>query len=181
MPDFVFFTVTGFFRVLQTDMTDAGGEPDFGTVTGLVTFTPTYSVVESPTLSPLTTVLLQPIQGRIEEDGKLKTLDSAPLYYQDGETRNLCPDGLTPVMVNGNPAYWVDSQGAQTPNPAGTPVYGVRLVANSEAMGPLDALSYRVDFSKVVYDKSTRVIPSFTFTAPSTDVEVDIVNLALGA
>ena len=174
---YTYFTVTGNFQVLQTDLTDAGGEPDFGQITGLVTFTPLVTAPEAKTSTPLTTVLLQPILGRIEEDGKLKTLDSAPLYYMSGSTRNLCPANTTPVFVNGNPAYWVSSTGVQTANPAGTPTYGVRLVANSAVLG-LTALPYRVDFSKVIYDGSPKTLPSFTFNAPATDVEIDVVNLA---
>lgn len=177
MTDFCYFTMTGFDRVLQTDMTDAGGEPDFGTITALVTFTPSVSVVESTTLTPAQTVLLRPIQGRIEEDGKLKTLDSAPLYYMDGVTRNLCPAGLRPVFVDGDPAYWVDAEGNHTANPAGTPVYGVRLVANSAALGPLTSLTYRVDFSHAVFDGEQRTIPSFTFAAPSTDTTLDLASV----
>lgn len=180
MADFVFFTVTGMFKVLQSDMTDAGGDPDFGTITGLVTFTPQLSVIESRTLTPMTTVLMQPIVGRIEEDGKLKTLDSAPLYYVDGDTRNACPTGKIPVFVDGDPAYWRDEEGNHYDNPAGTPVYGVRLVANSAAIGAT-TLTYKVDFSKVVYDHSSRTIPSFYFPAPTSDVEVDMVNLASGS
>ena len=178
---FTYFTVTGFFQVLQTDLTDAGGEPDIGQITGLVTFTPLVSEVESKTLSPMTTVLLDPIVGRIEEDGKLKTLDSAPLYYVNNGTRNLCPAGLRPVVVNGDPAYWVNTSGVQTANPAGTPVYGIRLVANSAALGPLPSLKYRVDYSKVVFDGATRILPSFEFTAPATDVEIDLVTLTSGS
>ena len=177
MTDFCYFTVTGTTTVFQTDLTDAGGEPDFGTITGLVTFTPDHSVIESSTLTPAQTVLLQPIQGRIEEDGKLKTLDSAPLYYMSGQTRNLCPAGLRPVFVDGDPAYWVDEEGNHTANPAGTPVYGVRLLANSAALGPLPSLRYRVDYSHVVFDGGAKVLPSFTFEAPATDITLDLATV----
>lgn len=184
MPDFVYFTVTGFDRVLQTDYTDAGGEPDFGVVTALVTFTPSVSVIEAKLLTPATTVLLEPCRGRIEEDGRLKTLDSAPLYYVDGDTRNPIPTDpnpehgpLRPVFVDGDPAYWTDENGNHYEPPSGTPVYGVRLLANSEAVGPLPSLTYKVEFSHVVYDRDQRTIPSFSFAAPESDVTLDLATL----
>lgn len=177
MTDFVYFTVTGNFKVLQTDMQDAGGEPDFGTITGLVTFTPLPSIVESTTLTPMATVLLEPCVGRIEDDGRLKTLDSAPIYYLDGATRNPCPEGLEPVFVEYIPAYWKDEQGNHTPNPDGDPIFGVRLVANTAALGPLSTFQYRVDFTHVVYNKKERNIPSFVFDAPDADVALDLATL----
>lgn len=185
MTDFCYFTVTGFDRVLQTDYTDAGGEPDFGVVTALVTFTPSVSVIEAKLLTPATTVLLEPCRGRIEEDGRLKTLDSAPLYYMDGDTRNPIPTDpnpdhtspLRPVFVDNEPAYWVDEEGTHYDVPDGVPVYGVRLLANSEAVGPLPSLTYHVEFSHAVYDRHERVIPSFSFAAPESDVTLDLATL----
>lgn len=184
MTDFCYFTVTGTTTVFQTDLTDAGGEPDVGVITGLVTFTPSVPVVESATLTPVQTVLLEPIQGRIEEDGKLKTLDSAPLYYMDGDTRNAIPTDpnpdhgpLRPVFVDGDPAYWTDENGNHFEPPDGTPVYGVRLLANSEAVGPLPSLTYHVEYSHAVYDGQPRTIPSFTFAAPESDVTLDLATL----
>lgn len=184
MADFCFFTVTAFDRVLQYDYTDAGGDPDLGVVTGLVTFTPSVSVIEATGLTPATTVLLQPMRGRIEEDGKLKTLDSAPLYYMDGDTRNPVPTdpnpdhgALTPVFVDGDPAYWVDENGNHFEPPAGDPVYGVRLLANTEAVGPLASLIYKVEYSHVVYDGKPREIPSFHFAAPDDDVTIDLATV----
>lgn len=185
MADFVYFTVTAFDRVLQADYTDAGGEPDFGVITALVTFTPNVSVIEATKMTPAATVLLEPMRGRIEEDGRLKTLDSAPLYYMDGDTRNPIPidpnpdhtSPLRPVFVDNEPAYWVDEEGTHYDVPDGVPVYGVRLLANTEAVGPLPSLTYHVDFSHAVYDRHERVIPSFTFAAPESDVTLDLATL----
>ena len=180
MTDFVFFSVTGQFESLVTDSTDTGGEPDIGPVSALVTFTPSAPIVEGVALTPMHTVILQPITGRIEDDGILKTLDSAPLYYVEGEVRHQNPGpDLRPVFVEGVPAYWVDLEGAHTANPPGVPVFGVRLVANTTALGPLSRLDYRVDFTHVVFDGANeRHIPTFTFTAPTSDTVVDLASVA---
>lgn len=183
MTDFAYFTVTGLFRVFTSDSDDPGGDPDLTPITGLVTFNAQPSRADSETLSPMTTVLLEPIVGRIEEDGTLRTLDSAPVYYLDGETRNLPPVDTRPVFVAegappGDPAYWKDDEGTEYPNPDGVPVYGVRLVANNDALG-LESLEYKAVFSKVVFNKQgNRTVDPITFTAPTEDVTVSLTDLA---
>ena len=55
----------------------------------------------------------------------------------------------------------------------GTP--GIKLVANTSALGTLASpLTYRVDYSKAVFDGAERPMRSFIFTAPSSATTVDL-------
>lgn len=177
MADIEFFTVTGTYGALITDSEDdPGGEPDPGVVTGIVTFTPSVAEVASANTTPVRSILLRPIIGRIEEDGKLKILDSAPLYYEEGATRHPVPEGR-PFWVDGVPIYYIADDDSHNEPPDGTPIYGVRLTANSEALGPLAELKYRVDFSKLRYDRGARELSAFSFLAPAADVTVDLATV----
>lgn len=160
MAELVYFTVTGKYDVIVTDDTDAGADPDHGIVTGLVTFTPSVSIDPTDKLAIPTTLLLRPLVGRIDTDGVLKTIDEEIADY----------------TLNGSP---VDENGAQvTENTQGaTAVYGVRLLANTEALGPLPSLIYTVSFSKVRFDKDDRSLPSFAFAAPDEDTIVDLATV----
>lgn len=51
---------------------------------------------------------------------------------------------------------------------------GIKLVANTSALGTLDTLTYQVDYSKVVFDSAERSMRSFAFTAPTTATTVDL-------
>jgi hypothetical protein len=160
MADFVFFTATAVFRALLSDSDDAGGEPDWGIVTGNVVFTPTIPVVAAQNLTPATTAILNPFTGRIVEDaeigdtyGVLKTLDEQPLYYRDSE-------GARTETAEGN-----------------TPVYGVRLPANTEALGPLPELVYKVEFTHMKWGGEDRRMDPFFFRAPTEDIEVDLTTV----
>ena len=126
----VHFTVTAAYEAIISDTDDVGAEPDSQGISALVTFTPSVSEIASPTENKI--IRLQPITGRLEEDGILKTLD--------GDV-------------------------------------GVRLVANSAALGPLPELTYLIEFSHVVYDQDRRLLDSFTITAPSTDVTVALEDV----
>lgn len=55
----------------------------------------------------------------------------------------------------------------------------VRLTANTAALGPLPSLSYRTDFSHVVYNKlKDQRIEPFRFEAPTSDVTIDLATVA---
>lgn len=72
-----FFTVVGDFKSIIADsLIDADIDPDYGVLTGNVTFTPMLtkgSIVRATTLSPRPTGLVPtPITGFIAADGRLK-------------------------------------------------------------------------------------------------------------
>lgn len=54
---------------------------------------------------------------------------------------------------------------------------GVRFVANSEVLGPLDQLLYTITFDKVRYNKRSQTLKAFAFEAPSTDIELDLATV----
>jgi len=124
------FTVTGTFKAIITDGSDEGADPDIQLISGTATFTP--SIREAATPDAL--YRLQPITGRMNEDGILKTLNDD---------------------------------------------VGVKLTCGDDTEGePLFGLTYRVDFTNVVYDKqSNQRIEPFRFTAPTTDTTVDIATV----
>lgn len=52
---------------------------------------------------------------------------------------------------------------------------GVKLVANTNVLGTLaEPLTYRVDYSKAVFDGAERSLRSFAFTAPTSATTVDL-------
>lgn len=128
-----YFTVTGSFKAVISDGSDsANHDPEVQNISGLVLFTPSISEVVST--ADGVTYRLQPVRGRIEEDGVLKTIDST---------------------------------------------VGVGLVANTAALGPLEALTYKVEFSHVVYDKGKeRLIEPFRFAAPTTATTIDLATVS---
>lgn len=71
-----YFTVVGKFAAVISDGADAGNEPDTQDVSALVTFTPSIREARIDIAGTPTTIRLEPIIGRMEEDGILKTLDS---------------------------------------------------------------------------------------------------------
>lgn len=127
-----YFTVTGSFKAVISDGSDsANHDPEVQNISGLVLFSPSVSEVVSS--ADGVTYRLQPVRGRIEEDGILKTIDST---------------------------------------------VGVGLVANTAALGPLEALTYKVEFSNVVYDKGKeRRIEPFRFAAPTSAVTIDLATV----
>lgn len=55
----------------------------------------------------------------------------------------------------------------------GTP--GIQLVANTNVLGTLaDPLTYRVDYSKVIFDEAERSMRSFRITAPTSATTVNL-------
>lgn len=173
------FTVAQLMEEAQTPDASIPGDPvSVSALNILVAFTPSVTEVEVPG-TPAFTTALDAIQGRVDTDGRLKGINSNPVYYQSGSTINAVPTASSAslpvhaVFAGGvNPAYWIDEDGNQVANPAGTPVYGVRLV--SGALGGLsDPLTYRVDYSR-----GDVLIRSFRFTAPLTDTLIDLSTVA---
>jgi len=169
------FTVAQLMEEAQTPDASLPGDPvSVSALNILVSFTPSQAEVQVPGTPAFTTYLDQ-IQGRVDTDGRLKGINSNPVYYQQGSTINPVPTvssaslPVHAVWAGGvDPAYWIDEDGNQVANPAGVPVYGVRLV--SGALGGLTApLTYRVDYSK-----GDVLIQSFRFTAPMSDTLIDL-------
>jgi hypothetical protein len=93
-----FFTVMDTYRALNPDGPDVGNEQDWQNITGTATFTPSVAETVLDIGAGVTsTVRLEPIIGRFNEDGVLSTLDGTPgvglLCGSDDETSNL--HGLT--------------------------------------------------------------------------------------
>jgi hypothetical protein len=172
-----YFTVQQFAEavVSHDDTIASGADPNVEVITAILTFTPSVSEIVLSGATPPVLIRMQPILGRLDTDGNLKAIDSEPVYYLSGSTRNPCPAGLTPVFGDSHdPLYWVDSEGDHTANPAGTPIYGVRLVADI-GLQLANPLTYKVDYSKTVYDAQANLpINSLRFTAPDSDVVIDL-------
>lgn len=133
MAAFVYFTVADTYQAIVSDGADAGNEPDLKMISGTVTFTPSVREVLANIDGESRSIELGVIDGRIEEDGVLKTLDSTP---------------------------------------------GVKLLANTEAIGPLPELTYRVDFTNVVYNRKTNQrIEPFRFAAATSAVTLRLSSV----
>ena len=175
------FTAVQFAEEAQTPGSSVTGDPvSVVPLPILVTFTPSITEVEVAGNTPPFVVALDPILGRVDTDGNLKGLNSEPVYYLDGVTINPCPTvssadlPVTPVYTGSYaPAYWVDADGNEVANPAGTPVWGVRLVAGSSLLALPNPLTYRVDYSGGDVN-----LKSFRFAAATTDVPVDLSAVA---
>lgn len=175
------FTVQQYMEEAQTpDTTMPGDNVNVQPLNILLTFTPSQAEIEVAGNAPPFTVYLDPILGRIDTDGYLKGINSEPAYYLSGSTVNPVPTvssaGLPvhPVYTGTDiPAYWIDASGNTVVNPAGTVVWGVRLVSNSTLLALTTPLTYRVDYSR-----GDVVINSFRFAAATTDVPVDLSSVA---
>ncbi|WP_100458488.1 hypothetical protein [Mycobacteroides abscessus] len=133
MAAFVYFTVADTYQAIVSDGSDEGSEPDLKMISGTVTFTPSVREVLANIDGESRSIELGVIDGRIEEDGVLKTLDSTP---------------------------------------------GVKLLANTEAIGPLPELTYRVDFTNVVYNRKTNQrIEPFRFAAATSAVTLRLSSV----
>lgn len=73
-----YFPVTGTFKALISDASDAGGDPDTQNISAFIYFTPSdkqiFSAVDQ------TVYRLQPVRGRMNiADGEVKTIDGSTL------------------------------------------------------------------------------------------------------
>jgi hypothetical protein len=128
-----------------------GTDPDPFTqaITGIADFTPSVVQVWSELDERL--YVIQPIRARIDH-GVLADIPRRVL------------DDTVPAEV--------------APNPPDHRRYGIRLTANSEALGPIPAgLDWTVTFSRLVFDKADRKLLGFTFPAPDGDQVVDLATV----
>jgi hypothetical protein len=183
MANPTYFTVVADFKSVVVDLdTDVDPDPQLGPVTAKVTFTPVLAngdVILASTASPRPTVFVPaPIVARIDTDGRLK-LRVAP----DGDRDDYATRASFPATGNAAKIYWaIDTQTfyrwtgstyAET-----YPYAQVRLLANTPLLGLASNLFYRVSFSDVVFNGAPGFINSFTFQAPSADLEINLVDVA---
>lgn len=174
------FTVQQYIEDAVTPDSSTPGAPvDVEPLNILVKFTPSVREIQVPSGTPPFTAYLDTIQGRVDTDGVLKGINSNPVYYKSGSTINPVPTvsgagfPVHAVWTGGSdPGYWIDDEGNRVDNPAGTPVYGVRLVQSAAMFGLTDPLTYRVDYSR-----GPVPIKSFRFTAPATDSVIDLSSV----
>lgn len=175
------FTASQYMEEAETPQSSTSGDPvNFQPLNILVKFTPSINQIQVAGGTPPFTVALDPITARVDTDGNLKGINSEPVYYLSGSTINPCPTvssaslPVHPVFTDTfAPAYWIDEDGNQVANPAGVPVWGIRLVANSSLLALPNPLTYRVD-----YTAGDVIITPFRFAAPTTDVPIDLSVVA---
>jgi hypothetical protein len=177
------FTARQFIEEAQTPDSNAPGDPvNFQPLNILVTFTPSVAEIQVSTGTPPFTVYLDPIVARVDTDGLLKGINSNPAYYLDPDGTTIHP--VPTLSAQGNPvhavfagsdvpAYWIDDEGNQVANPAGTPEFGARLVQNAAILGLSAPLTY-----KVTYHAGSVVIQPFRFAAPATDSVIDLSTVS---
>jgi hypothetical protein len=175
------FTVQQYMEEATVPLSSTTGAPvAFNPLNILVKFTPSISQLQVAGGTPPFTVALDPITARVDTDGNLKGINSEPVYYLNGSAINQCPTvssadlPVHPVFTDTfAPAYWIDEDGNEVANPAGVPVWGIRLVSNSSLLGLTNPLTYRVDYSA-----GDVLISPLRFAAPATDVPVDLSVVA---
>ena len=147
MPLGFFTAILDFKAVVRRSSLESDPDPFQQAPTGLAEFTPIPATVRSE--QDQRTYFLQPILARITNG----VLMSVPALVLDDQI---------PQELPGDPA---DHRR-----------YGIRLTANTNALGPLPGgLDYRVRFSRMVFDKGERKVDPFSFTAPNeADVVLDL-------
>jgi hypothetical protein len=166
------FTVSQYIEEAQSpDPATSGADINVQPLPIVATFTPDHRHAEVSSGTIPFTVVFDPVEGRVDTDGWLKGMNSEPVWYDDGGTINPVPANATAVWTDSHdPDHWLAADGTTIiANPAGVPVYGVRLVCGATLFNLDKPLTYRVDYSKGRVD-----LPSFRFTAPATDIPVDL-------
>jgi hypothetical protein len=183
MTNPTFFTVVADFKSVVVDLeADVDPDPQLGPVTGKVTFTPVLAngdLILATNASPRPTMYVPaPIVARIDTDGRLK-LRVEP----DGDRDNYANLAAFPATGNSAKVYFaIDTQtfyrwnGSQYV--ATLPYAEVRLLADTPLLELETDLYYRVAFSEVVFNGSPGYIKGFTFQAPTSDTELNLVEVA---
>jgi hypothetical protein len=172
-----FFTVVGDFKPVVVDLpTDPDADPQLGSLSATVTFTPMINdgdVILATDADPRPTgFIAAPIVAKIDTDGILK-LRVDP----DGIRTNAANVAAFPGTGSITRVYfaqdtskfyrWNGSGYAETYSY--TPV---RLLANTPLLELDGPLYYKVTFTNVVYNRRPGLINSFTFEAPTNDDQV---------
>jgi hypothetical protein len=183
MANPTYFTVVADFKSVVVDLaSDVDADPQLGPVTAKVTFTPVLAngdVILAGDATPRPTLFVPaPIVARIDTDGRLK-LRVAP----DGDRDDFANIAAFPGTGNTAKVYfaintqkfyrWTGSTYAET-----YPYAPVRLLADTPLLDLASDLYYRVTFSEVVFNGASGYINGFTFEAPKTDSELNLVYVA---
>lgn len=182
MTNPTYFTVVADYKSVVVDLaSDVDADPTLGPVTAKVTFTPILAngdVILATDASPRPTgYVAAPIVARIDTDGRLK-LRVEP----DGDRDDFASVAAFPSTGNTAKVYWsiADQKFYRWTGSAYAETYpyaAVRLLADTALLELASDLYYRVTFSEVVFNGGTGYIAPFTFQAPSTDVELNLIEV----
>jgi len=185
MTNPTYFTVVADFKSVVVDLaSDVDPDPQLGPITAKVTFTPVLGngdVILATNASPRPTVFVPaPIVARIDTDGRLK-LRVEP----DGDRDDFANLAAFPVTGNVAKVYFaIDTQTFYRWDAGSSqyiedyPYAQVRLLADTNLLELNSPLYYRVTFSEVVFNGGPGYINSFTFQAPTSDTELNLVDVA---
>lgn len=180
-----YFTVVADFKSVVVDLaSDVDPDPQLGPVTAKVTFTPVLAngdVILATNATPRPTIFVPaPIVARIDTDGRLK-LRVEP----DGDRDNFANLAAFPATGNTAKVYFaIDTQTFYRWDSGSSqyiedyPYAQVRLLADTPLLELASDLYYRVAFSEVVYNGAPGYISPFTFQAPTSDTELNLVEVA---
>jgi hypothetical protein len=177
-----YFPVVADFKSVVVDLaSDVDADPTLGPVTAKVTFTPLLNsgdVMLATDASPRPTGFIgAPIVARIDTDGRLK-LRVEP----DGDRDDFVNLAAFPGTGTSAKVYfaidtqtfyrWSGSAYVET-----YPYAPVRLLAGTDLLELSTELYYRVTFSDVVYNGGAQYIAPFTFQAPTSDTEINLITV----
>ena len=136
MPALTFFPVNAYGFAMRVDYTDPDTDPDLQPISATVTFRPRLrpgEIAQASSYTEPALIALAPVAARMDEDGRLKTIQGD---------------------------------------------IGVKLVANTAALGLGKPLIYDVWFTNVVYNKARQQIEPFGFIAPNDNSAVNLATVA---
>ena len=180
-----YFSVNELMQDVETSTT-VGTDPFVNFVSCTVTFTPSQAEIDSLALDE--TILLDPITGRINT-----SMNSGTYVVVSGDTwssiaAKIGGIGITAsTLQTANPTVSTLTPGITINTPSGSDgalrdldgKLGVQLVDNQNLGLAPNALTYRVDYSNVVYDSlSQRHLASKQIVAPGNGTAIDLNNPA---
>ena len=177
-----FFTVIADYKSVVVDIiSDPDFDPQLGPISARVTFTPLLNdgevIAATHTLPRPTGFIAAPIEGRIDTDGKLKLRVDPDGTRLDMPTRTSFPAVGTAGRVYhaiDNNTYWKWDGTRYAETFSYTPI---RLLADTPVLELAGPLFYRVTFTDVVLNGRPGVINPFTFQAPTSDVEINLITV----
>jgi hypothetical protein len=177
-----FFTVVGDYRAVSVDNElDIDADPTITPVSASVTFRPLIkdgdAILAVEATPRPTGFVAAPIVAKLNTSGRLVLRD-----VPDGTRENAANFDALPGTGNANKYYvtaddgkywrWVD--GDYTEILAYQPV---RLLADTELLELDSPLYYSVTFTNVIYNGRVGKLNGFTFQAPTSDTEINIIEL----